>query len=33
MFKKYGLDGNTVDYLGHALALWADDKYLQKPAI
>ncbi|CAI9290196.1 unnamed protein product [Lactuca saligna] len=31
--KKYGLDDNTVDFIGHALALYRDDSYLDQPAI
>ncbi|GJT73055.1 retrotransposon-related protein [Tanacetum coccineum] len=27
---KYGLDDNTVDFIGHALALHRDDRYLMK---
>ncbi|KAI0519167.1 hypothetical protein KFK09_006609 [Dendrobium nobile] len=30
---KYGLDDNTVDFIGHALALHTNDDYLDKPAI
>ena len=26
-FKKYGLDQNTIDFIGHALALHRDDEY------
>jgi RAB protein geranylgeranyltransferase component A len=25
-FDKYGLDQNTIDFIGHALALYRDDK-------
>ncbi|XP_071705530.1 guanosine nucleotide diphosphate dissociation inhibitor At5g09550-like [Rutidosis leptorrhynchoides] len=31
--KKYGLDDNTVDFIGHALALYRNDSYLDQPAI
>ncbi|KAK9061813.1 hypothetical protein SSX86_018996 [Deinandra increscens subsp. villosa] len=31
--KKYGLDDNTVDFIGHALALYREDGYLEQPAI
>lgn len=31
--KKYGLDDNTVDFIGHALALYRNDSYLEQPAI
>lgn len=34
IYNKFGLDGNTQAFLGHACALWPDDSYLkQKPAI
>lgn len=26
-FQKFGLDQNTVDFVGHALALHRDDQY------
>ena len=29
--SKFGLDANTVDFIGHALALYRDDAYLQSP--
>ncbi|KAM9991550.1 hypothetical protein ACTFIZ_004942 [Dictyostelium cf. discoideum] len=32
LFKKYGLRENIVDFIGHALALYLDDSYLQQPA-
>lgn len=32
-FEKFGLDKNTVDFIGHALCLYRDDEYLKKPAI
>ncbi|KAI0238764.1 Rab GDP dissociation inhibitor alpha [Lamellibrachia satsuma] len=31
-FEKFGLDANTAEFSGHALALHRDDTYLQKPA-
>ena len=31
--SKYGLDDNTVDFIGHALALHRDDRHLHQPAI
>lgn len=31
--RKYGLDDNTVDFIGHALALHRDDRYLDEPAL
>lgn len=33
MFEKFGLDANTADFTGHALALHLDDEYLKKPAL
>ncbi|XP_008784526.1 guanosine nucleotide diphosphate dissociation inhibitor At5g09550-like [Phoenix dactylifera] len=33
LFAKYGLEDNTVDFIGHALALHRDDSYLNDPAI
>lgn len=32
VFKKFGLDDNTIDFIGHALALHRDDDYLSQPA-
>ncbi|CAD5178610.1 unnamed protein product [Musa acuminata subsp. malaccensis] len=31
--SKFGLDDNTVDFIGHALALHRDDRYLNEPAL
>ena len=28
VYKKFGLDSNTEDFTGHALALYRDDKYV-----
>merc|ERR1712184_210117 len=33
MYKKFGLDENTCDFVGHALALYRDDSYLSQPAL
>jgi|ERR1712112_635406 len=33
LYKKYGLDINTCDFTGHALALYLDDEYLKKPCL
>ncbi|XP_042497560.1 guanosine nucleotide diphosphate dissociation inhibitor At5g09550-like [Macadamia integrifolia] len=33
VISKYGLDDNTVDFIGHALALHKDDTYLDEPAM
>ncbi|KAK3880205.1 hypothetical protein Pcinc_015274 [Petrolisthes cinctipes] len=32
VFAHYNLDKNTIDFTGHALALYRDDDYLTKPA-
>jgi len=32
VFKKFKLEENTIDFLGHAVALFNDDGYLSKPA-
>jgi Rab GDP dissociation inhibitor len=31
--KKFKLEENTIDFLGHAVALYRDDDYLNQPAI
>lgn len=31
--RKYGLEDDTIDFIGHALALHNDDDYLDQPAI
>ncbi len=31
IFKEFGLDSNTADFTGHALALYRDDEYLKLP--
>lgn len=33
LYDKFGLDKNTQDFTGHALALFRDDEYLKRPAI
>ena len=33
VFKKYKLEDNTIDFLGHSVALYRDDDYLNEPAI
>lgn len=30
VYEKFGLDENTADFTGHALALWRDDHYKQQ---
>lgn len=32
VYKKYSLETNTIDFLGHAVALHTSDDYLEKPA-
>ena len=31
VYKKFGLDENTCDFVGHAMALYRDDSYRVKP--
>eukprot|EP00123_Amoebidium_parasiticum_P008545 comp18877_c0_seq1/m.20957 comp18877_c0_seq1/g.20957 ORF comp18877_c0_seq1/g.20957 comp18877_c0_seq1/m.20957 type:complete len:448 (-) comp18877_c0_seq1:295-1638(-) len=31
VFKHFGLDNNTADFTGHAIALYRDDDYLKQP--
>jgi len=33
VFDKFGLDKNTTDFTGHALALYRDDEYLKEPCL
>jgi Rab GDP dissociation inhibitor len=33
VFKKFKLEENTVDFLGHAVALYRSDEYLEQPAV
>jgi Rab GDP dissociation inhibitor len=33
VYEKFGLDKNTADFTGHALALHRDDEYLAKPCV
>jgi Rab GDP dissociation inhibitor len=33
VLKKFELEPNTIDFIGHAVALFADDDFLRKPAI
>ncbi|RCV44224.1 hypothetical protein SETIT_9G356600v2 [Setaria italica] len=33
VISKYGLEDDTVDFIGHALALHRDDSYLDEPAL
>lgn len=33
MYEKFGLDKDTADFTGHALALYRDDEYLNRPCV
>ncbi|KYR02420.1 Rab GDP dissociation inhibitor alpha [Tieghemostelium lacteum] len=33
VFKKFGLNADTIDFIGHAVSLYLNDDYLEKPAI
>lgn len=33
MFEKFGLEENTIDFIGHAVALYTDESFMNKPAI
>ena len=33
VYKKHGLDDNTCDFVGHALALYRDDTYKEQPCL
>ncbi|XP_076369973.1 rab GDP dissociation inhibitor beta-like [Tachypleus tridentatus] len=33
LYEKFGLDKDTADFTGHALALYRDDEYLNKPCL
>ncbi|KAF8690651.1 hypothetical protein HU200_041023 [Digitaria exilis] len=33
LISKFGLDDNTIDFIGHAVALHRDDSYLSEPAL
>ena len=33
MFEKFGLETNTIDFLGHAVALYNDESFMNKPAL
>ena len=33
VLKKFDLQSNTIDFIGHAVALYTSDDYLEKPAI
>lgn len=33
LFKEYGLSPETIDFIGHAMALYYNDEYLDQPAL
>jgi Rab GDP dissociation inhibitor len=33
VYKKFGVDENTIDFLGHSVALHTNDAYLNQPAL
>lgn len=33
MFDKFGLEGNTIDFIGHAVGLYTDESFMNLPAI
>lgn len=33
VFKKFKLEENTIDFLGHAVGLYSNDEYLKQPAV
>lgn len=33
LVKKFELEPNTLDFVGHAVALYTNDSFLEKPAI
>eukprot|EP00878_Enallax_costatus_P008676 GHUV01009070.1.p1 GENE.GHUV01009070.1~~GHUV01009070.1.p1 ORF type:complete len:284 (+),score=97.88 GHUV01009070.1:1054-1905(+) len=33
LYQHFGLDAQTIDFIGHALALHRDDRYLDQPAL
>jgi Rab GDP dissociation inhibitor len=33
LFKEYGLGANSIDFIGHAMALYSNDSYLTQPAL
>jgi Rab GDP dissociation inhibitor len=32
MFDHYGLEPNTIDFLGHAVSLYTDESFMSLPA-
>jgi len=33
LFEKFGLEENTIDFIGHAVALYTNDSFMNQPAI
>lgn len=33
LYKKYSLESDTIDFIGHALALYRDEAYIKQPAL
>ena len=33
MFDKFGLEPNTIDFVGHAVALYTEESFMERPAI
>lgn len=33
MFEKFGLEPNTIDFVGHAVALYTDESFMELPTI
>lgn len=33
MFEKFSLEPNTIDFVGHAVALYTDESFMTRPAI
>lgn len=33
VYDHYGLHSNTIDFIGHAVALYTNDEYIKKPML
>lgn len=33
LFNEFGIKPDTIDFMGHAMALYSSDEYLDKPAL
>jgi Rab GDP dissociation inhibitor len=33
LYEYFGLDGQTIEFIGHSIALYRDDTYLSEPAL